>query len=167
MTDLRTDIPMDEVRAAVAEHVRQAGQTDVFTARHKAGAVLGFDNSGFGRDYNRAYEKFRGQVRTALNELAAAGTVRKAGGGEVAPDGNKLARNEARYYTPEEWHRIEQREAERREARVAETGRRKAVERRLSALVLPPIVTSGGRIALQTEHWEILLDLAEKGAGRG
>lgn len=167
MTELRTDIPLDEVRKAVAEHVRQAGQTDVFTARHNAAQVLGFDGSGWGRDFNKAYEKFRGQVRVALNELAAVGTIRKVGGGETAPSGNKLARNEAKYYTPEEWDRIEQREAERQQERAAETGRRLAVERRLSALVLPPIVTSGGRVALRLDHWEILLDLAEKGAGRG
>ena len=163
---LRLDIPLEEVRAAVAEYVKEVGYTESWTTASQLASRLRLDRNATGYEAVSAWDLFSGRVSRELNRLAAAGELVKVGGGELMPSGNRLSRNESRYYTRDRYEADARQAAER--ARQLDVARehREAILARLRALVLPPSVTGGGRITLDYDHWDILLDLAEKGAQR-
>jgi hypothetical protein len=162
---LRTDVPLSEVREAVAAYAKGADyDIEPWLAARQVAAAVRFDLNATGREASRAWERLRRQVSAELNKLAAAGELVKVGGGELTPRGQRLARNESRFYTPAGHEAAARRAADFAAGQAADRDHREAICARLRALVIPPNLTGGGRIGLDLDHWDILLDLAEKGA---
>jgi hypothetical protein len=162
---LRTDIPLAEIREAVAEYVKDPGAyIEPWMAARQVAGLVRFDLSGTDRGTTRAWERLRRQVSAELNKLAEAGTLVKVGAGELTPGGQRVRGNESRFYTPAGYEAAARRAADFAAERSAVRDHREAICTRLRALFIPPSLTGGGHIDLDPDHWDILLDLAEKGA---
>jgi len=169
---LRIDVTLAEVRAAVAEYVKEAGAEagreyiDPWTAARRVASLVRFDLGKGGREAEHAWERLRRQVAAELNRLAATGTLVKVASGEMTPDGRRMPGNQSRFYTHAGYEHAARRAADFAAEQSARRDHAEAICARLRALVIPPDLTGGGRIVLELDHWDILLDLAEKGAGR-
>jgi hypothetical protein len=108
-----------------------------------------------------ALRRFQGQVARSLNALARDGVLRKVGRGDRGPDGGWNRRNEACYYTPEEWDAAAARAAKHEAAAKAEEDRWAAIYDRLVALGIFPGGNRGEPVHLVVPEWSNLLDMAE------
>jgi hypothetical protein len=164
---LRIDVPLAEVKAAVAEHVKGAETyIDPWTAARQVASAVGFDLGRSGREAEHAWDRLRRRVTAELNGMALAGALVKVGSGELTPDGRRLAKNQSRFYTRAGYEKSARRAADFAAEQSARRDHAEAVCARLRALILPPNVAGLDRVYLDLDHWDILLDLAEKGAGK-
>ena len=168
MSELRLDVPLAEVRSAVAAYVKStdADWAEPWTAALQVATAVRFDSWATGHEAEHARDRLRRQVSAELNKLAEAGELVKVGGGEMTPDGRRLPRNASRFYTHGGYKRAARRAADLAAEQAASRDHAEAICARLRGLVLPASLTGSGRITLDLDHWDILLDLAEKGAQR-
>jgi hypothetical protein len=164
---LRIDVPLADVRAATAAYVKEAETyIDPWTAARRVASAVRFDLGRGGREAEHAWERLRRQVAAELNRLAATGTLVKVSAGELTPDGRRMPGNQSRFYTHAGYEHAARRAADHAAAQSARRDHAEAVCARLRALCIPANLAGWDRVSLDLDHWDILLDLAEKGAGR-
>jgi hypothetical protein len=128
------------VRDAAREYVASEGDTDV---NHAIGALsrrLGVPLSPRTSSEWKLYDRFRGQVRSALNQLAEAGELRKVGKDRTGPDGYEFTYgSDPHYYTPAAYEKAKVMDRQTRAQRDFERRRNEQLWDDLEALGYPPL----------------------------
>lgn len=168
----RAEVPFREVHQAVAAYVAEGHSDGVYENDHQLTAAMrerlrvDFTSTGpagaLGHYNGRAQDRFYRQVKTALDKLADAGVLRKAGAGSTGPDGRPVDRTQVKYYTPEAWQAAGRQAAERKTAESALEDSWRRVCIRLGGLGFPMPVRASAPL-LEPGEWERLLSLAEVG----
>jgi hypothetical protein len=128
------------IRDAAREYVASEGGTDV---NHSIGALsrrLGVPLSPRTSSEWKLYDRFRGQVRSALNQLAEAGELCKVGKDRTGPEGYQFTYgSDPHYYTPAAYEQAKTDDRAVRAQRDFERERNERLWDDLEALGYPPL----------------------------
>jgi hypothetical protein len=142
-----------DVLAKVRELALAEGTTEPWRMINSAQEPLGLDfsSNSYHREYVKAEETYKGQVRRALNALADEGTLVKM-----------VARNNVVYRTPALHAAHVQEQADANAARQSRKDRTAAQVYRLAAFGITAS-TQFGEVKLGPDQLDHLMDLAAKG----
>jgi hypothetical protein len=143
-----------DVLAKVRELALEEGTTEPWRMINSVRSPLGLDfsSNGYHREYAKAEDTFKNQVRRALNALADDGTLMKTSAG----------RSNVVYRTPSEHARHLQEQADAQASRKAGQDRTAAQVSRLAAFGITAKVQFG-EPSLGSDQLDHLMDLAAKG----
>jgi hypothetical protein len=143
-----------DVLAKVRELALAEGTSEPWRMINSAQEPLGLDfsSNGYRREYVKAEETYKGQVRRALNALADEGTLVKTAAG----------RNNVVYRTPALHAAHLQEQADANAARQSRKDRTAAQVYRLAAFGITAS-TQFGEVKLGPDQLDHLMDLAAKG----
>jgi len=171
----RAEVPFSQVHQAVAAYVAEGHGDGVYENDHRLSTAMrerlrvDFRSSGpagaLGHYDSRAQDRFFRQVKTALDKLADAGVLRKAGAGSTGPDGRPVDRTSVRYYTPEAWDAAVARARDEQAGRAQLRARWEAVNSRLAALGIHTTRDDHEPARISLESWGRLLSLVDGGGG--
>jgi hypothetical protein len=145
---------VEATRTAILDYIGEHGLCiETWRAEHVVARQFGHDG------YYHPGAKFAGQVKRALNQLAADGVLVKVGRGEQYPSGSTAWVHPA-YFTPESFAEAERRATESQDAEDAEQARWDRVSAILTAQGFEHTPGSVGEgsvlIAATLEAWEAL-----------
>lgn len=125
--------------------------------------LAGFDVFGVRNswDRTRAEDKFSGQVKRALDKVAAEGALVRIGKNQTLPTGGWSSG--VHYFTPAAAEQADRERQEREAGREAERARWTALHEALAALGFENCRHTSDGLVLDLDRWEKLVQLARQG----
>jgi hypothetical protein len=145
------------VKAAVASWMDEAGDAELYETCGGVTQILDLAPSLAGRTGERDRERFKGQVKRALDQLAGEGTLVKVGQGDLPPTG-LTALDRPRWYTPAKLGAVKQAASLYADQLADQARRWEAVHAALTQAGYDPLTPATGPAMLALDGWERLAE---------